>query len=65
MNLGRLEKLMRNKLYYDSFHNIRTMGLTKSTYMDKRKRHALKRMLDLCRNQYSNDTRYAFNRYKN
>lgn len=63
-NVGNLEKMMRNKIFFDTFHNIRAYGLTKNTYTDKRKRHALQRMLDLCRNQYSGDTRYAFNRYK-
>ena len=56
MNLGQLEKFMRSKMYSDSFHSIRTFGLTKNTYTNKRKVHALKRMLDLCRNQYTTDT---------
>jgi hypothetical protein len=64
-NLGNLEKLMRNKIFNETFHNIRAFGLTKRTYDGKRKIHAMRRMLDLCRNQYTTETRWAFDRYKN
>jgi hypothetical protein len=60
-----LEKLMRSKIFFDAFHNIRAFGLTKKTYTAKRQCHALQRMGDLCRNRYTAETKWAFDRYKN
>ena len=62
--LGNLEKMMRDKIYGNSFKTVRSYAISKGLVFANRKTKAAEDLYNMVRQQYNKRIRTEFQRYK-